>query len=51
MNCSIECTSANSTFAIGGLSSSENSFGIVESLHLRMSINAVELAHRKSAQR
>jgi len=44
-------TAYNSTLAIGGVSCSENSFGLGESLYLRMSICAGEPAHRKSAKR
>jgi hypothetical protein len=44
-------TMPNSTFAIGGVSCSADSFVVKENLYLRMSINAVEPAHRKSAKR
>jgi hypothetical protein len=46
-----EKTTANSTFAIGGASCSEKSFGVTENLYLRMSICAGKPAHRKSAKR
>jgi uncharacterized membrane protein len=39
----------NSTFAIGGVSCSADSFVVAESSVLRMNICAVKLAHRKAA--
>ncbi|OYQ37882.1 hypothetical protein CHU92_07300 [Flavobacterium cyanobacteriorum] len=44
-------TSANSTFAIGGVSCSADSFGIAESFVLRINISGKIPAHRKSAKR
>jgi hypothetical protein len=44
-------TTANSTFAIGGVSYSADSFVVAESLFLRMNICAEKPAHRKSANR
>lgn len=44
-------TTANSTFAIDGVSCSADSFVVVESLVLRINICAENPAHRKSAQR
>jgi hypothetical protein len=41
----------NSTFAIGGVSSSSDSFVVAESLVLRMNICAAKPAHRKSTKR
>ena len=41
----------NSTFAIGGVSSSGDSFVVTENLYLRISICAGKPAHRKSAIR
>jgi hypothetical protein len=41
----------NSTFAIGGVSCSADSFVVAESLVLRMNICAEKPAHRKSAKR
>jgi len=42
---------ANSTFAIGGVSCSTDSFVVAESSVLRMNICADKPAHRKSANR
>ena len=42
---------ANSTFAIGGVSCSADSFVVAESLVLRMNICGEKPAHRKSAKR
>jgi hypothetical protein len=42
---------ANSTFAIGGVSSFVDSFVVAESFVLRMNICAEKPAHRKSANR
>jgi len=42
---------ANSTFAIGGVSCSADSFVVAESSVLRMNICAKNPAHRKSAKR
>jgi len=42
---------ANSTFAIGGVSCSADSFVIAESAVLRMNICTEKPAHRKSANR
>ncbi len=44
-------TTANSTFAIGGVSCSADSFVVKESAVLRMNICAKKPAHRKSANR
>lgn len=44
-------TSDNSTFAIGGVSSSADSLVLAESSLLRMNICAEKPAHRKSAKR
>jgi hypothetical protein len=44
-------TVANSTFAIGGVSGSVNSFMVAESFVLRMNISGEKPAHRKSAKR
>ncbi len=41
----------NSTFAIGGVSCSEDSFVVAESLVLRINICGKKPAHRKSAKR
>jgi len=41
----------NSTFAIGGVSCSADSFVITKSLYLRINICAEKPAHRKSAKR
>ena len=43
--------SANSTFAIGGVSCSADSFVVAESSVLRINICAKNPAHRKSAKR
>ena len=42
---------ANSTFAIGGVSCSADSFVVAESLVLRTGICGKKPAHRKSAKR
>lgn len=42
---------ANSTFAIGGVSCSADSFVVAESSVLRTNISAENPAHRKSAKR
>jgi hypothetical protein len=44
-------TTANSTFAIGGVSSSADSFVVTESSVLRTGICGEKPAHRKSANR
>jgi hypothetical protein len=44
-------TTANSTFAIDGVSCFEDSFVVAESFVLRMNICAEKPAHRKSAKR
>jgi hypothetical protein len=44
-------TGGNSTFAIGGVSCSADSFVVAESSVLRMNICAEKPAHRKSAKR
>ncbi len=41
----------NSTFAIGGVSCSADSFVVAESLVLRINISGRNPAHRKSAKR
>jgi hypothetical protein len=46
-----ENTAGNSTFAIGGVSCSTDSFVVTESSVLRMNICAEKPAHRKSAKR
>ena len=46
-----EARTDNSTFAIGGVSFSEDSFAVIESSVLRMNICAKKPAHRKSAKR
>jgi hypothetical protein len=47
----MKCTTANSTFAIGGVSCSADSFVVAESSALRINICAKKPAHRKSAKR
>ena len=42
---------ANSTFAIGGVSFSADSFVVAESFVLRINISSEKPAHRKSAKR
>ncbi len=44
-------TGANSTFAIGGVSCSADSFVVAESSVLRINISGKNPAHRKSAKR
>ncbi|MBK7338999.1 MAG: hypothetical protein IPJ64_03100 [Saprospiraceae bacterium] len=44
-------TAYNSTFAIGGVSCSADSFVVAESFVLRINICAEKPAHRKSAKR
>ncbi len=44
-------SAANSTFAIGGVSCSADSFVVGESFVLRINICAEKPAHRKSANR
>jgi len=44
-------TGANSTFAIGGVSCSADSFVVAESLVLRINFSGEKPAHRKSAKR
>ena len=44
-------TTGNSTFAIGGVSCSADSFVVAESFVLRINISAEKPAHRKSAKR
>jgi len=44
-------TAGNSTFAIGGVSSSADTFVVAESSVLRTSICGKNPAHRKSAKR
>ncbi len=46
-----EAHTPNSTFAIGGVSCSADSFVVVESSVLRINICAKKPAHRKSATR
>ena len=43
--------SANSTFAIGGVSRSADSYVVAESLVLRIKFSGKNPAHRKSAER
>ena len=47
----IEKTTANSTFAIGGVSCSADSLVVAESFVLRINICGEKPAHRKSANR
>jgi hypothetical protein len=51
MNRLVRRASANSTFAIGGVSCSAESFAVTESSVLRINICAEKPAHRKSANR
>ena len=52
MTKSVEDTAAgNSTFAIGGVSCSADSFVVAESFVLRINIGGKNPAHRKSAKR
>ena len=44
-------TGANSTFAIGGVSCSSDSFVVAQSFVLRINISGINPAHRKSAKR
>ena len=44
-------TTANSTFAIGGVSCSADSFVVAESFVLRINISGKNPAYRKSAKR
>ena len=44
-------TAGNSTFAIGGVSCSADSFVVAESSVLRINISGINPAHRKSAKR
>lgn len=44
-------SAANSTFAIGGVSCSADSFEVAESFVLRINISGKNPAHRKSANR
>jgi hypothetical protein len=46
-----ENTAYNSTFAIGGVSFSADSFVVAESSVLRINISGKNPAHRKSAKR
>ncbi|MBL0294142.1 MAG: hypothetical protein IPQ04_07710 [Saprospiraceae bacterium] len=46
-----EITAYNSTFAIGGVSCSADSFVVAESFVLRINICGEKPAHRKSAKR
>lgn len=46
-----ECTTANSTLAIGGVSSPLDSFVVAESSVLRTNFCAEKPAHRQSAKR
>ena len=46
-----ESPAHNSTFAIGGVSYSEDSFVVAKSFVLRINICAEKPAHRKSAKR
>ncbi|MFD2162479.1 hypothetical protein ACFSJU_08740 [Paradesertivirga mongoliensis] len=47
----IENTVANSTFAIGGVSCSADTFVVAESFVLRIKFSGKNPAHRKSAKR
>jgi hypothetical protein len=51
MLCGRSKTAGNSTFAIGGVTCSADSFVVAESSVLRMKICAEKPAHRKSANR
>ena len=51
METEIESRTANSTFAIGGVSCSADSFVVAESSVLRTGICGEKPAHRKSANR
>jgi hypothetical protein len=46
-----ESRTANSTFAIGGVSCSADSFAVAESFVLRIKFSGKNPAHRKSAKR
>ena len=46
-----QLTTHNSTFAIGGVSCSADSFVVAESFVLRINISGKSPAHRKSAKR
>ena len=50
-NNDIKARTANSTFAIGGVSCSADSFVVAESSVLRINICGKNPAHRKSAKR
>ena len=47
----MKTTTADSTFAIGGVSYSADSFVVTENFVLRMNICGKNTAHRKSAKR
>jgi hypothetical protein len=51
MDNNVKSTGYNSTFAIGGVSCSADSFMVTESFVLRINICAKKPAHRKSAKR
>ena len=51
MNQAENTAAANSTFAIGGVSCSADSFVVAESFVLRINICGKKPAHRKSAKR
>ena len=51
MDIELKAHTANSTFAIGGVSCSADSFVVKESAVPRMNIYAEKPAHRKSAKR
>ena len=51
INVGIQITGANSTFAIGGVSCSTESFVLAESSVIRINICAEKPVHRKSAKR
>ena len=47
----VDALTANSTFAIGGVSCSADSLEVAESFVLRINISGKNPAHRKSAKR
>jgi len=47
----VESTTGNSTFAIGGVSCSADTFVVAESFVLRIKFSGKNPAHRKSAKR
>jgi hypothetical protein len=51
MNCIEKSTTANGTFAMGGVSCSADSFVVVESFVLRIKFSGKKPAQRQSANR